>query len=181
MEEKLILVDPDDREIGSAPKLHVHQQGLLHRAFSIFIFDGNGRVLLQQRALGKYHSQGLWTNACCGHPRQGERTRAAAKRRLREEMGLTCKLTPVSTLLYHERVSNQLIEHEYDHVFAGISRTPPIANPEEAHSWQWQKLSDIPGRIAATPEAFSIWFRRIFEQVGPAGVRSWKELAHSHR
>lgn len=177
MEESLILVDLQDREIGSAGKLYAHQQGLLHRAFSVFIFDSNGRLLLQQRALGKYHSQGLWTNTCCGHPRPGERTRAAARRRLHEEMGLHCRLTPVTTLLYHEPVSNQLIEHEYDHVFAGISRCAPLANPEEAHAWRWQKLADLDRLIAASPEMFSVWFVRIFQQVGPGGLRRWKELA----
>lgn len=179
MEELLILVDTHDRKRGYAPKLQVHQQGLLHRAFSVFIFDQNGRVLLQQRALGKYHSQGLWTNACCGHPRPGERTMAAAQRRLQEEMGLTCPLHKVATLLYHEQVSNQLIEHEYDHVFAGISHTDPIANPEEAHSWQWLELSQIPAHIAAAPDTFSIWFRRIFEFTSPADLKAWKQLAET--
>ncbi|SEN53853.1 isopentenyl-diphosphate delta-isomerase [Pseudomonas sp. ok272] len=180
MADTLILVDPQDREIGSADKLYAHQQGLLHRAFSIFIFDSNARLLLQQRALGKYHSQGLWTNTCCGHPRPGERTRAAANRRLREEMGLRCTLTPVSTLLYHEQVSNQLIEHEYDHVYAGISRTAPIANPEEAHAWRWQNVSGLGPLIAANPDAFSVWFVQIFQHVGPSGLRHWKTLAQRH-
>lgn len=181
MEESLILVDPQDREIGSAAKLHAHQQGLLHRAFSVFIFDSNGRLLLQQRALGKYHSQGLWTNTCCGHPRPGERTRAAAQRRLYEEMGLRCELTAVHTLLYHEQVSNQLIEHEYDHVFVGISRCAPMANPDEALHWRWQSIAGLGPQIAADPQAFSVWFVRIFQQVGPAGLRRWKALARDPR
>lgn len=181
MEELLILVDQHDRETGFAPKLHTHQMGLLHRAFSIFIFDSTGRVLLQQRALSKYHSQGLWTNTCCGHPRYGEQTEAAAKRRLHEEMGLKCKLRKVSTLLYHEQVSNHLIEHEFDHIFSGISRTSPIANPNEAHSWQWLKPSEIFTRIATSPDHFSIWFRQIVEALGPSGLRTWKELADNQR
>ncbi|WP_433736264.1 isopentenyl-diphosphate Delta-isomerase [Pseudomonas putida] len=179
MEELLILVDTHDRKRGYAPKLLVHQQGLLHRAFSIFIFDKDGRLLLQQRALGKYHSQGLWTNTCCGHPRPGERTMAAAKRRLQEEMGISCPLRKVATLLYREQVSNQLIEHEYDHVFAGLCHTDPVANPEEAHSWQWLALSQITARIAAAPDTFSIWFRRIFETRSPADLKAWNEMAQT--
>ncbi|WP_433783463.1 isopentenyl-diphosphate Delta-isomerase [Pseudomonas frederiksbergensis] len=181
MEELLILVDLNDRKKGCAPKLQAHQKGLLHRAFSIFIFDHAGCLLLQQRAFGKYHSQGLWTNTCCGHPRPGERTMAAAKRRLLEEMGMTCSLRKVSTLLYREQVSNQLIEHEFDHVFVGISDCDPIANPEEAHAWQWLQLSQIPERIAAAPETFTIWFRRILQTTGPAGISAWKELAETRR
>jgi isopentenyl-diphosphate delta-isomerase type 1 len=177
MEELLILVSPKDRQTGYAPKLQVHQQGLRHRAFSIFIFDRDGRLLLQQRALGKYHSAGLWTNTCCGHPRWGERTVAAAQRRLREEMGICCKLFKVSTLLYHEPVSNQLIEHEYDHVFAGICDIDPVADLDEAHSWQWQTLSQIPAAIDAAPQTFTAWFRRIFEKYGLDGVRQWHEFA----
>ena len=177
MEELLILVSPKDRQTGFAPKMQVHRQGLRHRAFSVFIFDRNGRLLLQQRALGKYHSAGLWTNTCCGHPRLGERTVAAAQRRLHEEMGMTCKLTKVSTLLYYEPVSNQLIEHEYDHVLAGICDIDPVANPDEAQSWQWRTLSEIPGAINAAPQTFTAWFRRIFEQFGLNGVQQWYELA----
>ena len=179
MEELLILVSPKDRQTGFAPKMQVHQKGLRHRAFSVFIFDRNARLLLQQRAQGKYHSAGLWTNTCCGHPRHGERTLAAAQRRLHEEMGLSCKLLKVSTLLYHESVSNQLIEHEYDHVFAGICDIDPVANPEEAQDWQWLELSKIPDVLNATPQIFTAWFHRIFERFGLDGVRHWQESAVS--
>lgn len=181
MEELLVLVDRRDRKKGYAPKLQAHQQGLLHRAFSIFIFDPAGRLLLQQRAFGKYHSQGLWTNTCCGHPRPGERTMAAAKRRLQEEMSMTCSLRKVSTLLYREQVSNQLIEHEFDHVFVGISDCDPVANPEEAHAWQWLTISQICEHVAAAPERFTFWFRRILRTTGPAGISAWKELAETRR
>ncbi|WP_191487946.1 isopentenyl-diphosphate Delta-isomerase [Pseudomonas sp. FEN] len=175
MEETLILVDEHDNETGSAQKLSVHQQGLRHRAFSIFIFDAHGRLLLQQRALGKYHSQGLWTNTCCGHPRLGEQTHAAAQRRLFEEMGLTCPLKQVATLLYREQVSNELIEYEFDHLFVGSSDLPPVANPDEALAWEWLLLSDIPGCIAAEPEKYTIWFRKIFDRYPLADWRSWQE------
>lgn len=181
MDELLVLVDRHDRIKGCAPKLQAHEQGLLHRAFSIFIFDPAGRLLLQQRAFDKYHSQGLWTNTCCGHPRPGERTMAAAKRRLQEEMGMTCSLRKVSTLLYREQVSNQLIEHEFDHVFVGISDCNPVANPEEANAWQWLTISQICEQVAAVPERFSFWFRRILQTTGPAGISAWKELAENRR
>ncbi|WP_248767409.1 isopentenyl-diphosphate Delta-isomerase [Pseudomonas sp. MWU12-2345] len=177
MEETLILVDEDDCETGSAHKLFIHQQGLRHRAFSIFIFDEQGRLLLQQRALGKYHSQGLWTNSCCGHPRLGEQTLAAAQRRLLEEMGLTCPLKNVASLLYREQVSNDLIEHEFDHLFVGTSDTPPVANPDEALAWAWLPLSDIPRRIAAEPEKYTVWFQKIFDTYTLAGLRAWQKIA----
>lgn len=177
MEELLILVNAHDRKLGCSPKLQAHRQGLLHRAFSIFIFDTHDRVLLQQRALGKYHSQGLWTNACCGHPRNGERTLAAARRRLQEEMGLTCPLTKVSTLLYREPVTNQLIEHEFDHIFAGISHVDPVANPAEAHAWQWLSIARVHQSVSAEPDKFSIWFRRLCEHNGLADLQRWQNLA----
>ena len=181
MDEFLILVDRHGRKKGIAEKLQAHQQGLLHRAFSIFIFDRDGRLLLQQRALGKYHSQGLWSNTCCGHPRPGERTAAAAKRRLFEEMGITCQLRKVFTLLYREPVSNQLIEYEYGHIFVGVSDCDPIANPEEANDWQWQPLPELPARIAASPETFTIWFRLLLDTCGPTGLNAWKEQALTGR
>ncbi|WP_434768329.1 family 2 encapsulin nanocompartment cargo protein terpene cyclase [Pseudomonas triticicola] len=175
MEEQLILVSPTDRQTGVAPKMQVHHQGLRHRAFSILLFDPQGRLLMQQRAFGKYHSGGLWTNTCCGHPRKGERTAVAANRRLQEEMGMTCRLQKVASMLYHEQVSDQLIEHEFDHVFAGISQTDPIANPEEAESWQWLSLEEVAEQIEHTPDMFTIWFRRMVEQFGIEGVRQWFE------
>ncbi|WP_219096523.1 isopentenyl-diphosphate Delta-isomerase [Pseudomonas sp. UMAB-40] len=177
MDEFLILVDRQDRKKGIAEKLQAHQQGLLHRAFSILIFDSDGRLLLQQRAFGKYHSQGLWSNTCCGHPRPGERTAAAAKRRLFEEMGITCPLRKVFTLLYREPVSNQLIEYEYGHIFVGVTDCEPVANPEEANDWQRQTLPELAQRIAAAPETFTIWFRRVLEIIGPTGLNAWKDQA----
>lgn len=179
MEELLILVSPKDRQTGVAPKMQVHHEGLRHRAFSILLFDAQGRLLMQQRAVSKYHSGGLWTNTCCGHPRAGERTAAAAHRRLNEEMGMSCKLQKVATMLYKEQVSNQLIEHEYDHVFVGISHADPVANPEEAESWEWLSLTQIAERIEQTPNVFTIWFRRMFEQFGTEGVRGWFEAVRT--
>lgn len=177
MEDRLILVDSRDNPIGHAPKMRVHRLGLLHRAFSIFIFDGRGRLLLQQRALGKYHSQGLWSNTCCGHPRHGESTVIAAKRRLNEEMGIECStLVEVHAFIYQEHVSNQLIEHEYDHVYVGLSHVDPVANPDEALDWKWQTLVDLERDISVAPDMFTVWFRKILLQEGGACIAEWKDL-----
>jgi isopentenyl-diphosphate delta-isomerase len=172
--EELILVDTQDESVGQAEKMDVHRQGLLHRAFSIFIFDKQGRLLLQQRALGKYHSQGLWTNTCCGHPRPGERTVEAAKRRLIEEMGLICDLLEVHAFIYHEQVTNDLIEHEYDHVYVGLSSVDPQANPEEALDWKWVTLTELARDITVEPQAYTVWFRKILEEQGVNAIRVWR-------
>lgn len=173
MDELLILVSPKDRRTGVAPKTQVHLQGMRHRAFSIFLFNEQGQLLMQQRASGKYHSGGLWTNTCCGHPRPGELTFTAANRRLREEMGVTCKLLKVTTMLYHEQVSHQMFEHEFDHILAGISQADPVPDPAEAKDWEWLPLAEIASRIEKTPDAFTVWFRRMFEQFGVEGIRQW--------
>lgn len=173
MDEMLILVSAKDRRTGVAPKTQVHLQGLRHRAFSIFVFNDQGQLLMQQRASGKYHSGGLWTNTCCGHPRPDELTVTAANRRLREEMGMTCKLHKVATMLYHEQVSNQMFEHEFDHILAGTSRADPMPNAAEAQDWQWLTLADIASRIERTPDDFTAWFRRMFEQFGVEGISQW--------
>src|SRR3954469_14253008 len=114
--ETVVLVDEDDREVGLAPKLRAHERGLLHRAFSVFVLNARGEVLLQRRADGKYHSAGLWTNTACGHPRPGEPVAAAARRRLREEMGFECALVAAGTFVYRARVGSELVEHELDHL-----------------------------------------------------------------
>src|SRR5918997_6672888 len=119
MSEQVILVDEADREVGTGSKLEAHREGALHRAFSVFVFDRRGRLLLQKRAAGKYHSGGLWSNTCCGHPRPGEATAEAARRRLREEMNFDCELRAAFEFLYRAQFTNKLIEHEYDHVFVG--------------------------------------------------------------
>jgi isopentenyl-diphosphate delta-isomerase len=155
--------------------MRVHREGLLHRAFSIFIFDETGRLLLQQRALGKYHSAGLWTNTCCGHPRPGETTGAAATRRLAEEMGLACNpIIEVLTFIYREQVSGHLIEHEFDHVYVGLSHADPVANPEEALSWKWVTLADLERDVRLAPQSFTVWLRKILQQEGAVGMAAWK-------
>src|SRR5690349_17552900 len=128
-DEAVVLVNPDDTPIGTLSKLEAHRTGQLHRAFSVFIRDSNGRILLQRRANGKYHSGGLWTNACCGHPRPDEQTRVAAERRLEEEMGIRCDLSRVNTFTYFADLDNGLVEHELDHVFIGTFSGDPSPDP----------------------------------------------------
>jgi isopentenyl-diphosphate delta-isomerase type 1 len=161
MEETLILVDGNDRQIGTGLKLQVHREGLLHRAFSIFIFDHKGRLLLQRRAAGKYHSANLWTNTCCGHPRPGEETEHAAHRRLGEEMGLACPLREVMTLTYQARVPGNLIEHEFDHIYIGTFDGEPQANPTEASEWRWIEIPALQQWVDTAPEALTAWFNVI--------------------
>ena len=165
--EFLILVDENDREIGTVEKLSAHRQGLLHRAFSIIIWDSTGRQLLQKRHADKYHSGGLWTNACCGHPRPGEAIADAARRRLAEEMGIECPLAPLGTIIYRAEFQNGLTEHEIVHVFRGLFDGTIAPDPKEAEGTQWCLIEDIRHDIAATPERFSVWFRRYVAEEWP--------------
>lgn len=170
LQEFLVLVDAQDRETGTQEKLEVHRQGLLHRAFSILVWDGAGRMLLQQRDAAKYHSGGLWTNACCGHPRPGEATDAAAHRRLAEEMGFSCALTPLGTISYRAVFDNGLIEHELVHVFRGLYDGPVVPNPREAQAIQWATLEEIRAGIAANPQGYSVWFRQYVAAEWPTAL-----------
>lgn len=179
MEEMLILVDQDDNPIGTAEKLFVHQQGMLHRAFSIFIFDRQGRLLLQQRAQIKYHSASLWTNSCCGHPRWGETTIEAANRRLQEEMGVATTLQKVSSFTYHAHVPGSLIEHELDHIFVGFFNGTPQVNPDEAMSWEWVNISSLLDRLKTHPEQFTAWFKIIINNIKTKELQRWATLAIS--
>lgn len=164
-EEKVILVDEQDKPIGTMDKLEVHQKGLLHRAFSVFIFNDKGELLLQRRALSKYHSAGLWTNTCCSHPRPYEETLAAANRRLREEMGMDTILMHKTSFIYKTPFDNGLTEHEFDHVFIGQSNEDPIINPEEVDSFKWLSLEKVKEEIQNDPENFTSWFRIAIERV----------------
>ena len=162
-EERVILVSASDIEIGTAPKLEVHTSGLLHRAFSVFVVDEQGRVLLQQRAVAKYHSPGLWSNTCCGHPRPGELTIEAARRRLGEEMGVSCDLEPLGTFIYSAQLGDNLVEHELDHVFAGrIPHCTPAINPAELDDWRWCDMGEIYDGLHTAPAMFTAWFRAAF-------------------
>jgi isopentenyl-diphosphate delta-isomerase type 1 len=179
MTEMLILVDADDHETGHGEKLKVHREGQLHRAFSLFIFDMKGRLLLQRRAKGKYHSGHLWTNTCCGHPRAGESTDRAATRRLDEEMGFSCDVTKVATFTYHAAVSNDLIEHEFDHLYVGGYSGEVLLNPEEASDWQWIELDRLFTWMEQEPEQFTPWIIRIIKgphtPFGPEWLRRHAE------
>jgi isopentenyl-diphosphate delta-isomerase len=165
VEDRVVLVDAEGAPTGEAPKLEAHREGLLHRAFSVFLYDAAGRMLLQQRAPGKYHSGGLWTNTCCSHPRPGEDTAAAAARRLREEMGVTCPLEPAFEFVYRACLPNGLVEHERDHVFVGRFDGAPRPDPAEVADWRWATVDDVRAEQSAAPERFSAWFRIAFEKL----------------
>jgi isopentenyl-diphosphate Delta-isomerase len=157
--EHVILVDPDDTEIGTREKQDAHVTGALHRAFSVFVFDAGGRMLLQQRAASKYHSGGLWTNACCSHPRPGEATAAAARRRLQEEMGFTAPLEAAFSFVYRADVGGGLIEHEYDHVFTARYDGEPRPDPAEVGAWRWIAPDALLTEMVDDPASFTYWFR----------------------
>jgi isopentenyl-diphosphate delta-isomerase len=179
LSEYVIVVDDGDREVGRAEKLVVHLTARLHRAFSVFIFDAGGRMLLQRRARDKHHSGGLWSNTCCGHPRPGESPVAGAGRRLQEEMGFSCPLTHACTVQYHLEVGGGLTEHEYDHVFVGLFDGCPIPNPGEVHEWRWIDRSSLQEALERRPEEFTPWLRVILERLEPslagrlAGMAQW--------
>lgn len=173
MEDQLILVRADDTPTGVCGKLQAHREGLLHRAFSLFVFDDAGRLLLQRRAAQKYHSGGLWTNTCCGHPRPGECMAAAVRRRLREEMGIACDLREVGSLLYRAALDQGLVEHEYVHIHAGRFGGDPEPDPAEAAGWKWLSLPALFAWLAAEPSAFTVWFRQIMALAGPHDVHAW--------
>ena len=158
-EEKIILVDDEDNELGLAPKIDAHLKGLRHRAISVCILDRSGRMLLQRRAAEKYHSGGLWTNACCTHPREGERVEDAARRRLKEELGVDCALKFVLRTHYRADVGNGLIEDEIVHLFVGAYDGTVTPDPAEVSGFDWVSRADLRKRIAATPEAYTYWFR----------------------
>lgn len=156
-EERVVLVDASDTVVGSHGKLGAHEEGLLHRALSVFVFDGRGRLLLQRRATGKYHSGGLWTNTCCSHPRPGEGVVEAAHRRLREEMGFDCPLAPACSFVYRAELDNGLIEHELDHVLVGRFDGEPRPDPLEADGWRWAALAEVEADLASSPGRYSAW------------------------
>lgn len=173
--EQVVLVDGEDRAIGTAPKLDAHRRGDRHRALSVVVRDPDGRLLLQKRHIGKYHSGGLWTNTCCSHPRPGEPVAAAAERRLREEMGFACPLRPLVTVAYRAEVGNGLIEHEIVHVFAGVFAGPVRPDPAEADGFAWIDPESLAREVAATPDRFSVWFRLYVAEHWPALTRGHPE------
>jgi isopentenyl-diphosphate delta-isomerase len=163
--EEVIIVDENDRETGAREKLKAHREGMMHRAFSVFVFNSEGKLLLQRRAETKYHSPGLWSNTCCGHPRPGESTESAAHRRLREEMGFDCELKEIFGFTYRVEFENGLIENEYDHVFTGNSDSLPECDPEEVDEWKYMDLVALKEAMQKTPEKYTYWLRFSFVQL----------------
>ncbi len=164
MEEKVILVNQKDEPIGLMPKMEAHEKAVLHRAFSVFIMNTKGETMLQQRASDKYHSPLLWTNTCCSHQRDGESNTQAGKRRLMEEMGFKVELKELFSFIYKAPFDNGLTEHELDHVMIGYYDDKPIINKEEVENWKWMKPSAIKQDISKRPEAYTAWFKIIFDK-----------------
>ena len=165
MKSGLIIIDQDDRAIGTMDKLAAHKGGILHRAFSVFVFNSHGQLLLQQRAFNKYHSGGKWTNTCCSHPRPGEHTDEAAHRRLFEEMGMECELTYQFKFTYRTEVDNGLIEHECDHVFFATSDALPTPHPAEAAGYKYMSMASLASELQNNPAQYSAWLQICFERV----------------
>nr|WP_294941747.1 isopentenyl-diphosphate Delta-isomerase [uncultured Mucilaginibacter sp.] len=165
MKESVVIVNTCGQAIGTMDKMAAHRCGVLHRAFSVFIFNSKGQLLLQQRALHKYHSGGLWTNTCCSHPRPGEKTLSAANRRLHEEMGMNCRLTELFQFSYRHEFENGLIENEYDHVFIGKSDQLPQPNPDEVASFKYLDAELLIFELAEQPHLYTPWFKICLEQV----------------
>ena len=163
-EEKVILVDREDNPIGTMPKMEAHEKAVLHRAFSVFILNKNGELMLQQRALHKYHSPALWTNTCCSHQRVGEHNLEAGTRRLEEEMGFSVPLEEMFSFIYKAPFDNGLTEHELDHVMIGYFDGTPRINPYEVASWKWMSLTAIANDMILHPETYTVWFKIIFKR-----------------
>lgn len=163
--QEVILVNEKDEPIGTMEKIEAHRKAVLHRAFSVFIFNSKGEMLLQQRALKKYHSAGLWTNACCSHPVPGEATPDAAHRRLQEELGFNTSLEKIFDFTYQTAFDNGLIEHEFDHVFAGVYEQRITPNPEEVNDVCYKTLDDIQQSLQTHPQKYTSWFHIAFPKV----------------
>jgi isopentenyl-diphosphate delta-isomerase len=164
-DEKVILVDEHDMMLGTMEKLEAHQKGVLHRAFSLFVFNNSGELILQQRDLRKYHSPGLWSNTCCSHPREGESVEQAAHRRLVEEMGFDTQLEKRFSFIYKADVGQGLTEHEFDHVLFGFSDAAPRLNPEEAMAWEAVSTDALSRSMSENPEMYTVWFRIAWPRV----------------
>lgn len=164
MEELVVLVDEKDNQVGLMPKMEAHEKAVLHRAFSVFIFNNEGKLMLQQRAADKYHSPLLWTNTCCSHQREGETNLEAGKRRLEEEMGFTTDLKEVFWFVYKAPFENGLTEHELDHVMVGYYDEAPKINKEEVASYKWMSLIDVKKSIEKNPKEYTEWFKIIFDK-----------------
>jgi isopentenyl-diphosphate delta-isomerase len=160
--EYIVLVDEQDKELGTMEKMQAHVEGKLHRAVSVFVFNSEGKMLLQKRAANKYHSAGLWTNTCCSHPRPNETTEAAAYRRLQEEMGITCSLKFAFIFIYKVQLDNQLIEHELDYVYTGITDDVPKINLDEASEYKYMSIEELQIDLRLSPDRYTEWFKICF-------------------
>lgn len=165
MMEQVILVDPSGKEIGVKGKLEAHREGNLHRAFSVFVFNSRNELLLQRREMSKYHSGGLWTNTCDGHPRPGERLEDAAHRRLEEEMGFDCPLETVFDFIYRTELDHGLIEHEYNYILVGKFDREPTPDPKEVDSWKWIALEALQKDVRENPDRYTYWFKVAFDKI----------------
>jgi len=165
MTEYILTVDEKDNVIGKGEKIKVHREGKLHRAFSIFVFNSKGKLLLQKRAKSKYHSGGLWTNTCCSHQRDGETLEKAVHRRLKEEMGFDCELKEVFTFTYRVKFDDGLSENEYDHVFFGKFDGKPDPNPDEVDDWKWVSLEELRKDIQKNPDDYTYWLKVSIDRV----------------
>jgi isopentenyl-diphosphate Delta-isomerase len=163
-EEKVILVNELDQQIGLMPKLEAHEKAVLHRAFSVFVLNDKNEIMLQQRAHQKYHSPLLWTNTCCSHQRDGETNIQAGNRRLFEEMGFCTELKELFHFIYKAPFDNGLTEHELDHVMIGYYNEFPVINPDEVEDWKWMKIEDVKKDILLNPEIYTVWFKIIFDE-----------------
>lgn len=163
--EQVILVDENDNPVGAAEKMEAHRKGMLHRAFSVFIFNSKGEMLLQQRALNKYHSGGLWTNACCSHPKPGEETLAAAQRRLKEEMGFEVPVEKIFDLRYKTEFDNGLTENEFDHVFTGEYDDQVEFNKNEVMDFCYKDMQELRNSLQTHPEKYTAWFHLAFPEI----------------
>ena len=177
----VILVDKNDNQTGIAGKMKAHHEALLHRAVSVFIINPSGKWILQRRAFDKYHSNGLWTNTCCTHPHPGETNLGAAKRRLREEIGIECPLTEIFSFIYKQKLDNELTEHEYDHVFFGITDEIPVINTSEVEEWEAVTFDDLHADISKNPSDYTYWFRKIYERVNQSINSFGKNNYEYHR
>lgn len=164
IEEQVILVNENDEQIGTMAKMEAHEKARLHRAFSVFVFNDKNELLLQKRALNKYHSPGLWTNTCCSHQRVGESNIEAGKRRLSEEMGFTTELKERTSFIYKAPFDNGLTEHEYDHILTGYYTEDPKVNSDEVAEFKWMTLEDVQQDISKNPDEYTAWFKIIFEK-----------------
>lgn len=165
MEEQVVLVDDLDNPLGIIDKMEAHRLGLLHRAFSVFIFNTKGELLLQQRALNKYHSVGKWTNTCCSHPKPYEETKDAANRRLMEEMGMQCELAYGFNFTYKATFENELTEYEFDHVYFGIHDDLPVINTNEVESFKYMNLEDLTLDLNINPHLYTAWLKICFDNI----------------